>query len=215
MNRKQMNAEAQKLVQKAVEKIDDNPNEVRSYYELSVLLTELKDYEQAKQLLLKASGLFSGKTELDLLNYGLGNVLYSAGDFQKAINYFRVVKGTKLNDNAILMIAQCEYALGDYKRSLAYALTTRNVGVKQLIASNFLALGDFQNARKYFDEVLANEPRNFNATFQRGIIALILDGKEQADSYFEIAQKIDYKSFIKMKGQIIDIQKTIIAKQKK
>ncbi|KRN34334.1 tetratricopeptide repeat protein [Liquorilactobacillus mali] len=221
MNREQMNARAEKLVQKAIAKIDDHPKDVRAYYELGVLLTEFKDYEQAEQLLSKALGLFKDKSDLDLLNYGLGNVLYSADYFQKAINHFNEVKGQELRDEAILMIAQCEYALGNYKRSLAYALTVnednkiKDMGAKQLVADNFFALGDFQNARKYFDLILGKEPQNFEANFQRGIITLVLEGKKEADKYFEVAQKLDHKAFNKMKEQIIDIQKTIIAKQKK
>ncbi|MDV7757183.1 tetratricopeptide repeat protein [Liquorilactobacillus mali] len=221
MNREQMNARAEKLVQKAIQKIDEHPNDARAYYELGVLLTEFKDYEQAEQLLSRALGLFKDKGDLDLLNYGLGNVLYSTNYFQKAINYFNEVNGQELKDEAILMIAQCEYALGSYKKSLAYALTVnedgkiKDIGAKKLIADNFFSLGDFQNAKKYFDLILAKEPHNFEVNFQRGIITLVLEGKKEADRYFEVAQKLDHKAFDKMKEQIIDIQKTIIAKQKK
>ncbi|MFT8424047.1 MAG: tetratricopeptide repeat protein [Liquorilactobacillus sp.] len=221
MNREQLNVRAQKLVQRAIDKIDKNPDDAKAYYKLGVLLTEFKDYEQAEQLLLKALGLFSGKTELDLLNYGLGNVLYSANYFQKAINYFSKIKGQELKGEAILMTAQCEYALGNYKKSLAFALTineddrSKDMGAKQLIANIFLALGDFKNARKYFDLILAKEPHNFEANFQRGIITLVLEGEEQAANYFKVAQKLDHETFSKMRGQIIDIQKTIIAKHKK
>ncbi|WP_252903811.1 tetratricopeptide repeat protein [Secundilactobacillus oryzae] len=74
------------------------------------MLIEVKSYEQAEELFVKALGLFQDADDetKDTLTYGLGNVYYSSGKLEAAISEFKKNKNEKapqgyvFNDSAKL-----------------------------------------------------------------------------------------------------------------
>ena len=216
-NDKQQQAEV--LLHRLIQEIDDDPNNYHTYYDLSALLIELKSYTQAEELLIKALGLFGdrGRKTTDTLTYGLGNVYYAAGEYQKAIEQYGKVKDQKLQKDAYLMVAQSYMGTGNHKLALAFALTAgehsqQDPAVNQLIADNFLALGHFKEAADYFDRVLASQPRNGRAQFDRGITAVILE--QDATRYFEQAKQLDAAYYKKGQQRLADIQGALNQRQK-
>ncbi|WP_369404331.1 tetratricopeptide repeat protein [Secundilactobacillus collinoides] len=94
---------SEKLMHQLIQEIDDDPDNYHTYYDLGALLVNLKSYSQAEELLMKAMGRFGDKSRQakDTLTYGLGNVYYEAGEYQKAIAQFTQVKDKKLQSDAI------------------------------------------------------------------------------------------------------------------
>ncbi|MGV7586074.1 tetratricopeptide repeat protein, partial [Mycobacterium kansasii] len=77
-----------------------------------------------------------------------------------------------------LMLAQSYMANGDHKRALAFALTALasqpdDVATLQVVAENLLALGNMAQAAQYYDQLLAIDPKNGRAIFDRGLVAMV------------------------------------------
>ncbi|WP_369395648.1 tetratricopeptide repeat protein [Lentilactobacillus senioris] len=146
--REQQTQKMNQLVHELVQKIDRNPEEPQNYYDLATVLVDGNDYEQAEELLMKALGLFDNDevTVKDKLIYGLANVYYAAEEYPKAIQWFEKITSQQLKTDAYLMLAQSYLALGDNKRSMAFALTAQGKQIMKpeisnLIGDNLLALG--------------------------------------------------------------------------
>lgn len=168
--------------------------------------------------MMKALGLFADKSRAakDTLTYGLGNVYYEAGEYQKAIEQFNKVKDSKLKSDAYLMLSQSYMGNNDHKTALAFALTAaenhqQDPQVNQLIADNLLAVGSFKDAAKYYDKTLASDPKNGHAQFDRGIAAVVMG--EDATEYFEQAQKLDPKYYENGQSRLADIQAVLTKKK--
>ncbi|WP_203649069.1 tetratricopeptide repeat protein [Secundilactobacillus yichangensis] len=210
--------ESEKLLHRLIKEIDDDPNNYHTYYDLGALLVELKSYSQAEELMMKALGLFADQSRAakDTLTYGLGNVYYEAGEYQKAIEQFNKVKDTKLKSDAYMMLSQSYMGNNDHKTALAFALTAaenhqQDPQVNQLIADNLLAVGSFKEAAKYYDKTLASDPKNGHAQFDRGIAAVVMG--EDAAEYFERAKQLDPKYYEKGQVRLADIQAAFTKKQ--
>ncbi|KRL04652.1 tetratricopeptide repeat protein [Liquorilactobacillus oeni] len=210
--------ETDNLVKKAIKKIDDHPEVPQNYYNLGVLLTELKNYEQAQELYIKALYLFKkNKEAADLLHYGSGNVFYAAGLYEKAVKEFQRVTGSSLKQEAYLMLAQTEFAQDHYQQAVAFALTVaekeeKSIPALMLLGESFLALGNFETAKKYFEKVVNYEPAHFKANFELGVLELVSGGKGTA--YFQCAQGIDAQAFAAMKTRLVDIERVVAARKK-
>ncbi|MCH4058987.1 MAG: tetratricopeptide repeat protein [Pediococcus pentosaceus] len=74
----------QDIVKDLIDKIDQNPQEAENYYALATVLVKQQSFDQAEELLVKARGLFKDSHSVDLLTYGLGNVYYESGLYEKA-----------------------------------------------------------------------------------------------------------------------------------
>lgn len=210
--------ESAQLLHRLVQEIDDNPDNYHTYYDLGALLVNLKSYSQAEELMMKALGLFADKSRAakDTLTYGLGNVYYAAGEYQKAIEQFNQVKDSKLKSDAYLMLAQSYMGNNDHKTALAFALTAaqnhqQDPQVNQLIADNLLAVGSFKEAAAYYDKVLSSDPKNGHAQFDRGITAVILE--EDASPYFAAAKKLSPDYYQKGQSRLADIQALLAQKK--
>ncbi|MCH5463117.1 tetratricopeptide repeat protein [Lactobacillus sp. LC28-10] len=210
--------ESEQLMHRLIQEIDDDPDNYHTYYDLGALLVNLKSYTQAEELMVKALGLFADKsrTAKDTLTYGLGNVYYEAGEYQKAIEQFNQVKDTKLKSDAYMMLAQSYMGNNDHKTALAFALTAaenhqQDPQVNQLIADNLLAVGSFKDAAKYYDKTLASDPKNGRAQFDRGIAAVVLE--EDASEYFEQAKRLDSKYYENGQKRLADIQAALTQKK--
>lgn len=203
-------------VRKLVAAVDEDPNNPQVYYNLGSMLTELKNYQQAEKLFKKALHFFKDNKQKAILHYGLGNVFYANGLYQEAIGEFQKIKQDKLKLDALLMIAQAEYAQNNYQVSLAYALTVaeqrNDHDSLMLLGENFLALGNFSQAEKYFDKVLSEWPNDEKANFQRGIIGLVAG--EDNELFFEKVKKSNPEYFKKMKSRLVDVERFIAARKK-
>lgn len=212
--------QAEVTLHKLVKDIDDHPNDYRTYYDLSVFLVELHSYTQAEELLMKAMGLFANRSvkAKNMLTYGLGNVYYSAGKYEQAIQEFQQVTDENLKSDAYIMMAQSYMAQKNYKKALAFLLTAQEVAkqdvkINMMIGQCLMALGNFEQAADFYDKVLAVKPTDGKANFDRGLIAMVLG--EDFKLYFDKAEKYDKKNFDQKQGQIADIEKVIQLRNKK
>lgn len=217
--REQQTKKMNQLVHELVQKIDQNPKEPQNYYDLATVLVDGNDYEQAEELLMKALGLFDNASEAvkDKLIYGLANVYYAAEEYAKAIKWFEKITSQQLKTEAYLMLAQSYLALGDNKRSMAFALTAQGdqqmtPEISNMIGDNLLALGDFEQAGSFYNQTLAIDPNNGPANFNRGLVAMVQ--AEPYAHYFDKAKKSDPAYFQKGQQKLTDIEKFLQAKQK-
>lgn len=202
------------LVQHLIQKIDAHPDDFEAYYDLAALLIQLKSYLQAEELLVKALKRFdkhSQKTK-DKLMYGLGNVYYAAGNYQKAIAQFSQINAPQLQIDVLLMTAQSYMGAGNHKMALTFALTAaenrqQDPVANRLVADNLLALGHFEEAASYFDRVLVSQPQNGRVQFERGLIAMILN--ENAEAYFNQARLLDPEYFSQGQQRLAKIQESL------
>ncbi|WP_429971238.1 tetratricopeptide repeat protein [Fructilactobacillus sp. Tb1] len=221
MNNDEKQRQAEATLHKLVKDIDDHPHDYRTYYDLSVFLIQLKSYTQAEELLMKAMELFKGQSKkiTNTLTYGLGNVYYSAGEFEKAIQQFQQVTDKDLQSDAYVMLAQSYMSQKNYKKALVFLLTAQETAkqdpsINLLIGQCLMSLGNFQQAADYYDKILENDKTNGEANFNRGLIAMVLG--ENFEPYFKAAEKYDKAYFDKEQGKISDIEKFIqIRKGKK
>ena len=83
----------------------------------------MQSFPQAEELFKRAINIFSDQpTKVDLLTYGLGNVFYSAGLYDEAIQAFQKVTDHKLKAEAYLMIGQANYAQQKYQQAMVFCI---------------------------------------------------------------------------------------------
>lgn len=209
---------SEQAVHQLVQQITTHPGDFGPYYELATALVDLNSYAQAEELLMKALGLFAKQpAAVERLRYGLGNVYYAAQDYPKAIAQFDQL-GADLKGAGYLMIAQSHMANGDHKRALAFALTALasqpdDVATLQVVAENLLALGDMAQAGQYYDQLLAQDPQNGRALFDRGLVAMVQGQPYAAD--FAQAKQLDPAYYAKGQQRLVDIEKFMQEKGQK
>lgn len=211
---------ADETLHKLVEDIDNHPDDYRTYYDLCSFLVQLHNYTQAEELMMKALGLFAGRSKKakETLTYGLGNVYYAAGEYDKAIEQFNSLSDGNMKTDAYIMLAQSYMAKEDYKKAVVFALTAQGFRrqdpeINYLLASSLLALGNFKEAAEFYDKVLAAKPNDGKANFDRGIVAMVLE--EDFSAYFDKAKSNNPKYFEKGQKRLADIEKFIQVKNKK
>lgn len=200
------------LVHRLVTAIDEHPEKVNNYYDLGSLLTRLQSYEQAEELFMKALGIFEKKNDRDavnLLNYGLGNLYYTVGKVKSAIDYYNKIDDPKLKADSYLMLAQSYMKEKQYKQAVAYGLTALELrpgdaAINQVLGDSFLALGEFEQARGYYDEILKHHPGRADTQFNRGLVAMVLG--EDYHNYLTQAQQLDPDFYKKSEKKIADIK---------
>lgn len=213
LDRKQQQKESEKLVGKLVDAIDANPTQVQNYYDLGALLTRLNSHEQAEELFMKALGLFKGQSKaVNLLNYGLGNLYYEAGKYQDAIKYYNQIDDNNLKADAYLMLAQSFTQMKDYKRAIAYGLTAHDLRkqdpeINLVMGDALLAIGNFKQAKEFYDDILKRHPGRADTQFNRGLVAMVL-GEDYVD-YLKQAKQLNPDYYERSEKRIDDIQKAL------
>ncbi|HAT55489.1 MAG TPA: hypothetical protein DCW31_09710 [Lactobacillus sp.] len=209
-------AKAKQAVSRLVKQIDANPNDYRLYYQLATVLTEMQDYEQAEELLMKAQGLFTKDQKAQsLLNYGLGNVYYQAASFDKAAQAFGRVSDEALRSEAYQMMAQTAMQKNEYQRAFAYALTVHDAkpkdpSINALMGDILMAMGNFQQAADFYDQSLAADKNSGPVNFSRGLTAMALD--EDANPFMTAAKRLD-PDFVKRSQQRVNDIATLVNKR--
>ena len=210
--------EAEKATHKLVQAIDQDPYNVDNYYQLGTILTEMQSFPQAEELFKRAINIFNNQpAKVDLLTYGLGNVFYSAGLYDEAIQAFQRVTDHKLKAEAYLMIGQANYAQQKYQQAMVFALTAsdempQNKEPKRLLADCFLALGKFDQAEDFYQQVLEMDDTDLRALFQLGVIKFTQESPEAADEYFNKVKQLDQDYYDRMQERLRDVQRAIKSK---
>jgi tetratricopeptide (TPR) repeat protein len=202
----------QNIVKELIQKIDQNPKDAGNYYALATVLVKQQSFDQAEELLVKARGLFTDTKSVDLLTYGLGNVYYESGLYEKANIAFQSIQDEQLKQDANLMIAQGYFAQSQYKLAFVFALTAweknaDDADANELMGDINLALGDAKSAQKYYDTALQSK-KTAKLLFNRGVVEMTLTQKKN-NSYFEKAKEIDATFFENSKQRLIDIDKLL------
>ncbi|WP_267201392.1 tetratricopeptide repeat protein [Limosilactobacillus kribbianus] len=211
--------QTEKLVHKLIQAIDEHPDKVNNYYDLGSLLTRLNDYQQAEELFMKALGIFEAKNDQeaqDLLNYGLGNLYYEVGKVDRAIELYNKIKDDKRKADSYLMLAQSYMKKGQHKQAVAYGLTAHELrqedpDINQVIGDSLLALGEFKQAKGYYDAILKRHPGRADTQFNRGLVAMVLG--EPYQDYLTQAKQLDPVYYQKSEQRINDIEKTLRTNQ--
>lgn len=211
--------ETEKLVHKLIEAIDEHPEKVNNYYDLGSLLTRLNDYQQAEELFMKALGIFEAKNDqaaLNLLNYGLGNLYYEVGKVNAAIKLYNKIDDAKIKADSYLMLAQSYMKKGQHKQAVAYGLTAHELRkedpeINQVIGDSLLALGEFDQAKNYYDAILKHHPGRADTQFNRGIVAMVLG--EPYKDYLVQAKQLNPNYYHKSEKRLAEIEKTLQATQ--
>lgn len=204
--------ETTKLVHQLIGAIDEHPDQVNNYYDLGSLLTRLQSYDQAEELFMKALGIFEKKDDkeaINLLNYGLGNVYYTVGKIKSALEYYNKIDDPKLKADSYLMMSQSYMKEKQYKQAIAYGLTAlelrpNDAEINQVLGDSFLALGEFEQARGYYDRILKHHPGRADTQFNRGLVAMVLG--EDYHNYLEQAQQLNPDYYAKSEKRISDIE---------
>lgn len=212
INREEQKKQTQKLVHRLVMAIDEEPDKFNNYYDLGALLTRLNDFEQAEELFMKALGIFEKKNDakaVNLLNYGLGNVYYSVGKTNEAIKQYNKIDDAKLKADSYLMLAQSYMKQKNYQQAVAYGLTAHDLRpqdpeINQAIGDSLLALGEFKQAKNYYDLILKRHPGRADTQFNRGLVAMVLG--EPYQDYLNQLQQLDPDYYAQSEKRISDIE---------
>ena len=212
INREEQKKQTQKLVHRLVMAIDEEPDKFNNYYDLGALLTRLNDFEQAEELFMKALGIFEKKNDakaVNLLNYGLGNVYYSVGKTNEAIKQYNKIDDAKLKADSYLMLAQSYMKQKNYQQAVAYGLTAHDLRpqdpeINQTIGDSLLALGEFKQAKNYYDLILKRHPGRADTQFNRGLVAMVLG--EPYQDYLNQSQQLYPEYNAQREKRISDIE---------
>ncbi|MBC9721537.1 MAG: tetratricopeptide repeat protein [Lactobacillus sp.] len=192
-----------------VQRIDDKPQNIDNYLQLSTYLIEQGSLDQAQQLLEYAQHLVKKPKEL---NYNLAICYYMQGDFDKALNLLDQIP----NDDLTLYQKALTYLkLGQSQKALAYALTIKNIDerVQELLGDIWMSMGNNDTARQLYLKIPL-EKRTAKIYFLLGVSTLEKD-RTQAKEYFDRAKKMDEKYYKRAMDQYASIMKMLNDKEKK
>ncbi|OXC13452.1 MULTISPECIES: tetratricopeptide repeat protein [Lactobacillus] len=192
-----------------IKKIDQHPQQVANYLQLSTYLIEQGSLDQAQKLLEQAQHLVKEPQEL---NYNLAVCYYMQGDFDKALALLDQIP----NDDLTLYQKALTYLkLGQGQKALAYALTIKKVDerIQELLGDIWLSLGENQQAQQMYLAIPDNK-KNAKVYFLLGVTTLEKD-RDQAQKYFAQAKQMDAKYYQQAMNQYASIMKMLNDKEKK
>lgn len=192
-----------------IKKIDQHPQQVANYLQLSTYLIEQGSLDQAQKLLEQAQHLVKEPQEL---NYNLAVCYYMQGDFDKALALLDQIP----NDDLTLYQKALTYLkLGQGQKALAYALTIKKIGerIQELLGDIWLGLGENQQAQQMYLAIPDNK-KNAKVYFLLGVTTLEKD-RDQAQKYFAQAKQMDAKYYQQAMNQYASIMKMLNDKEKK
>ena len=192
-----------------IKKIDQHPQQVANYLQLSTYLIEHGSLDQAQKLLEQAQHLVKEPQEL---NYNLAVCYYMQGDFDKALALLDQIP----NDDLTLYQKALTYLkLGQGQKALAYALTIKKIDerIQELLGDIWLSLGENQQAQQMYLAIPDNK-KNAKVYFLLGVTTLEKD-RDQAQKYFAQAKQMDAKYYQQAMNQYASIMKMLNDKEKK
>lgn len=192
-----------------IKKIDQHPQQVANYLQLSTYLIEQGSLDQAQKLLEQAQHLVKEPQEL---NYNLAVCYYMQGDFDKALALLDQIP----NDDLTLYQKALTYLkLGQGQKALAYALTIKKIDerIQELLGDIWLSLGENQQAQQMY-LAIPDIKKNAKVYFLLGVTTLEKD-RDQAQKYFAQAKQMDAKYYQQAMNQYASIMKMLNDKEKK
>lgn len=196
-------------VHQLIKKIDQKPQSVENYLQLSTYLIEQGSADQAQKLLEQAQHLVKKPQEL---NYNLSVCYYMQGDFDKALALLDHIP----NDDLTLYQKALTYLkLGQSQKALAYALTIKNVDerVQELLGDIWMSMGESGQARKMY-LTISEEQRTAKVYFLLGVSTLE-ENRMLAKQYFAKAKQMNAKYYKRAMDQYASIMKMLNDKEKK
>ena len=199
----------EQAIHRLIKKIDQHPQQVANYLQLSTYLIEQGSLDQAQKLLEQAQHLVKEPQEL---NYNLAVCYYMQGDFDKALALLDQIP----NDDLTLYQKALTYLkLGQGQKALAYALTIKKIDerIQELLGDIWLSLGENQQAQQMYLAIPDNK-KNAKVYFLLGVTTLEKD-RDQAQKYFAQAKQMDAKYYQQAMNQYASIMKMLNDKEKK
>ena len=203
------NGKVDQAIHLLVQKIDQKPQNIENYLQLSTYLIEQGSVDQAQQLLEQAQHLVKKPQEL---NYNLAVSYYMQGDFDKALALLDQIP----NDDLTLYQKALTYLkLGQSQKALAYALTIKKVDdkVQELLGDIWMSLGENAQAQQAY-LMIPKDRRTAKIYFLLGVSTMEKD-RTQAEAYFTKAKAMDEKSYKGAMDQNASIMKMLNDKEKK
>lgn len=192
-----------------VTKIDEKPQNVENYLQLSTYLIEQGSVDQAQTLLEQAQHLVKKPREL---SYNLAVCYYMQGDFDKALTLLDQIP----NDDLTLYQKALTYLkLGQSQKALAYALTIKKIDerVQELLGDIWLSMGESQQAKQMYLSI-PKDKRTAKDYFLLGVVTFEKD-RDRAKEYFVQAKQMDEKYYHHAMDQYASIMKMLNDKEKK
>lgn len=203
------NGKVDQAIHLLVQKIDQKPQNIENYLQLSTYLIEQGSVDQAQQLLEQAQHLVKKPQEL---NYNLAVSYYMQGDFDKALALLDQIP----NDDLTLYQKALTYLkLGQSQKALAYALTIKKVDdkVQELLGDIWMSLGENTQAQQAY-LMIPKDRRTAKIYFLLGVSTMEKD-RTQAEAYFAKAKAMDEKYYKRAMDQYASIMKMLNDKEKK
>ncbi|MDM8281625.1 tetratricopeptide repeat protein [Lactobacillus gallinarum] len=203
------NGKVDQAIHLLVQKIDQKPQNIENYLQLSTYLIEQGSVDQARQLLEQAQHLVKKPQEL---NYNLAVSYYMQGDFDKALALLDQIP----NDDLTLYQKALTYLkLGQSQKALAYALTIKKVDdkVQELLGDIWMSLGENAQAQQAY-LMIPKDRRTAKIYFLLGVSTMEKD-RTQAEAYFAKAKAMDEKYYKRAMDQYASIMKMLNDKEKK
>lgn len=203
------NGKADQAIHLLVQKIDQKPQNIENYLQLSTYLIEQGSVDQAQQLLEQAQHLVKKPQKL---NYNLAVSYYMQGDFDKALALLDQIP----NDDLTLYQKALTYLkLGQSQKALAYALTIKKVDdkVQELLGDIWMSLGENAQAQQAY-LMIPKDRRTAKIYFLLGVSTMEKD-RTQAEAYFAKAKAMDEKYYKRAMDQYASIMKMLNDKEKK
>ena len=203
------NGKVDQAIHLLVQKIDQKPQNIENYLQLSTYLIEQGSVDQAQQLLEQAQHLVKKPQEL---NYNLAVSYYMQGDFDKALALLDQIP----NDDLTLYQKALTYLkLGQSQKALAYALTIKKVDdkVQELLGDIWMSLGENAQAQQAY-LMIHKDRRTAKIYFLLGVSTMEKD-RTQAEAYFAKAKAMDEKYYKRAMDQYASIMKMLNDKEKK
>ena len=203
------NGKVDQAIHLLVQKIDQKPQNIENYLQLSTYLIEQGSVDQAQQLLEQAQHLVKKPQEL---NYNLAVSYYMQGDFDKALALLDQIP----NDDLTLYQTALTYLkLGQSQKALAYALTIKKVDdkVQELLGDIWMSLGENAQAQQAY-LMIPKDRRTAKIYFLLGVSTMEKD-RSQAEAYFAKAKAMDEKYYKRTMDQYASIMKMLNDKEKK
>lgn len=203
------NGKVDQAIHLLVQKIDQKPQNIENYLQLSAYLIEQGSVDQAQQLLEQAQHLVKKPQEL---NYNLAVSYYMQGDFDKALALLDQIP----NDDLTLYQKALTYLkLGQSQKALAYALTIKKVDdkVQELLGDIWMSLGENAQAQQAY-LMIPKDRRTAKIYFLLGVSTMEKD-RTQAEAYFAKAKAMDEKYYKRAMDQYASIMKMLNDKEKK
>lgn len=203
------NGKVDQAIHLLVQKIDQKPQNIENYLQLSTYLIEQGSVDQAQQLLEQAQHLVKKPQGL---NYNLAVSYYMQGDFDKALALLDQIS----NDDLTLYQKALTYLkLGQSQKALAYALTIKKVDdkVQELLGDIWMSLGENAQAQQAY-LMIPKDRRTAKIYFLLGVSTMEKD-RTQAEAYFAKAKAMDEKYYKRAMDQYASIMKMLNDKEKK